>query len=191
MIRNTIFRLNYKTMMTVVLLLSSNINLTKCEKDDDWMNKFAKKGKEAIGNVDFKKVGLSSTDFSSIFSEDIISKASAKAHAIMDTGAPGQIGYGFMMGYSSGYCLKKVSKVVAFAVGGIFIALQSLSYNGYMNVNYGKIQKDVEKIMDLNHDGKVDEKDAKVAYDKLHNVLSYNMPTGGGFSAGLLMGLRG
>jgi len=186
--RSNYYRFNYKTMMTIALLLSSNITFSRCEKEDDWINKFAKKGKDAIG--DFKKVGLP-TDFSSIFNDDIISKASAKAHEIMDTGAPGQIGYGFMMGYSSGYCLKKVSKVLAFAVGGIFIALQSLSYNGYMNVNYGKIQKDVENIMDLNKDGKVDEKDAKVAYDKLHTVLSYNMPTGGGFSAGLILGLRG
>ena len=188
--RINIFRLNYKTMLTVALLISSNSNFARCEKEDDWINKFAKKGKEAIGiATDFKKVGIP-TDFSSIFNEDIISKASAKAHEIMDTGAPGQIGYGFMMGYSSGYCLKKVSKIMAFALGGVFIAVQSLSYNGYMIVNYEKVQKDVERLMDLNHDGKVDEKDAKVAYEKIHDVLSYNMPTGGGFGAGLLMGLR-
>jgi hypothetical protein len=27
-------------------------------------------------------------------------------------------------------------------------------------------------------------------FTKVENVLSYNMPTGGGFSAGLFMGLR-
>jgi hypothetical protein len=29
---------------------------------------------------------------------------------LIENGAPGKIGYGFMMGYSSGFCLKKVSR---------------------------------------------------------------------------------
>jgi uncharacterized membrane protein (Fun14 family) len=186
--------MNYKRMFTIALLLSSSSsNFARCDKnnkddDDNWMNKFAKKGKDALGNIDIKN-GIPK-DFSSIFNEDIINKASAKAHELMEGGLPVQVSYGFMMGYSSGYCLKKVSKIMAFALGGVFIAVQSLSYNGYMIVNYEKVQKDVERLMDLNHDGKVDEKDAKVAYEKIHDVLSYNMPTGGGFGAGLLMGLR-
>lgn len=49
-----------------------------------------------------------------------------------------------MMGYSSGFCLKKVSKLLAFGLGGIFIVVQAMSYNGYINVNYGGIQKDIE-----------------------------------------------
>ena len=57
-----------------------------------------------------------------------------------------QIEYGFLMGYSSGFCLKKVSKLVAFALGGVFIAIQTLSYNGYIKVDYTGIKKDVEVI---------------------------------------------
>ena len=38
--------------------------------------------------------------------------------------------------------------------------------------------------------GKVDSKDAMLAYDKLERVLGYNMPSGGGFAAGLVMGLK-
>lgn len=64
--------------------------------------------------------------------------------------------------------------------------------------------------MDLNDDGKIDEKDAKIAFDKVNiiwilyhflghswllssqmtEVLGYQMPAGGGFTAGLVMGLR-
>lgn len=29
----------------------------------------------------------------------------------VENGAPGKIGYGFLMGYSSGFCLKKVSRL--------------------------------------------------------------------------------
>lgn len=48
------------------------------------------------------------------------------------------------MGYASGFCLKKVSKIIAFGVGGLFILVQAMSYNGYINVNYDGIQKDIE-----------------------------------------------
>lgn len=51
-----------------------------------------------------------------------------------------------MMGYSSGFCLKKVSKLLAFGLGGVFIIVQAMSYNGYINVNYEGIQKDIEVI---------------------------------------------
>ena len=47
------------------------------------------------------------------------------------------------MGYSSGYCMKRVSKFVAFFVGGAFIFVQSMSYNGYIQVNHEKIGKEV------------------------------------------------
>jgi uncharacterized membrane protein (Fun14 family) len=49
-----------------------------------------------------------------------------------------------MMGYSSGFCLRKVSRLLAFGLGSVFIIVQTMSYNGYINVNYGGIQKDIE-----------------------------------------------
>ena len=48
------------------------------------------------------------------------------------------------MGYSSGFCLKKVSKLLAFGLGSMFIAVQAMSYSGYIDVNYSGIQKDIE-----------------------------------------------
>jgi uncharacterized membrane protein (Fun14 family) len=48
------------------------------------------------------------------------------------------------MGYSSGFCLRKVSRLLAFGLGSVFIIVQTMSYNGYINVNYGGIQKDIE-----------------------------------------------
>ena len=51
------------------------------------------------------------------------------------------------MGYCSGYCVKKVSSVIAFLVGATFVTLQTLSYNGYVNVDYDKIQKGAEVHM--------------------------------------------
>mmetsp|Transcript_22058 Transcript_22058/g.20053 ORF Transcript_22058/g.20053 Transcript_22058/m.20053 type:complete len:185 (-) Transcript_22058:29-583(-) len=156
---------------------------TKDDKDISFISKLAKQGKEALFNVDpdFEKT------FTSILSVD---KASKSVHELFESGLPGQLGYGFMMGYSSGYCLKKLSRVIAFAVGGVFITVQFLSYHGYMNVNYDKFEKDVEKMFDINQDGKVDDKDATLAYNKINKVLGYHLPTGGGFTAGLIAGFR-
>jgi uncharacterized membrane protein (Fun14 family) len=95
-----------------------------------------------------------------------------------------------MVGYSSGYCVKKVSKAISFVVGAFFIGVQVLASNGYVKVNQDGLKEDVEEAMDLNNDGRIDEKDLKLAFDKLNKKLSYNMPSGGGFTAGLLMGLR-
>lgn len=152
----------------------------------DLLNEFAKRGKEAMDSVD----PSFSSRFQTLLPENFIQDAGRKTHEILQNGVPGQIGYGFLMGYSSGFCLKKVSKVVAFALGGFFIVIQTLSFNGYMQVNYDKLEKEANKVLDVNHDGKVDAKDAEAAYAQLQKVLGYHMPTGGGFGAGLLMGLR-
>ena len=40
--------------------------------------------------------------------------------------------------------MKKVSKVLSFAVGVAFILVQSLSFAGYIDVNYGRIEDDVK-----------------------------------------------
>ena len=38
----------------------------------------------------------------------------------------------------------QVSRIIALGVGGVFITLQALSYNGFISINYKKVQKSVE-----------------------------------------------
>jgi uncharacterized membrane protein (Fun14 family) len=38
----------------------------------------------------------------------------------------------------------QVSRVAAFVVGGMFMLIQGLAYNGYINVNHAQIKKDIE-----------------------------------------------
>jgi uncharacterized membrane protein (Fun14 family) len=71
-----------------------------------------------------------------------------------------------------------------------FVVMQTLQYSGYIQVDHGKLRKDVESMFDLDQDGDVDEDDANMAYLKVLSVLQYNMPAGGGFGAGFLGGLR-
>ncbi len=74
------------------------------------------------------------------------------------------------MGYCSGYSLKKASRVVAFVLGTFFISVQALSYNGYVKINMDKFGQDVDKMLDLNKDGKVDSKDLEAAYQKVSSL---------------------
>lgn len=59
-----------------------------------------------------------------------------------------------------------------------------------MQVDHVKIQKQVENMMDLNADGKVDIEDGKLVYEKVLAVAGANLPAGSGFGAGFLGGLR-
>lgn len=74
--------------------------------------------------------------------------------------------------------------------GAGFAIMQTLQYSGYIEVDHGKLRKDVESMFDLDKDGDVDKDDANMAYAKVLSVLQYNMPAGGGFGAGFLGGLR-
>ena len=46
-------------------------------------------------------------------------------------------------------------------------------------------------MLDINSDGVLDSQDAAEAYTQLNKIMSYNMPTGGGFTGGIIMGIRG
>ena len=70
------------------------------------------------------------------------------------------------------------------------MALQSLSYLGYVEVNHGRMKEDMENLLDFNKDGKIDHNDAKVGMDEIQKVLEFGLPAGSGFGAGFLGGLR-
>jgi uncharacterized membrane protein (Fun14 family) len=71
-----------------------------------------------------------------------------------------------------------------------FVTLQTLQYSGYVQVDHGKLRQDVEKMLDLDQDGTIDQKDATVIYNKILTILQFNLPAGGGFAAGFVGGLR-
>jgi uncharacterized membrane protein (Fun14 family) len=126
-------------------------------ENGSWLDKFANNGKIAL------EANLPQEE---LFSNDTARAASLLVHEYFGN-APVKVGYGFLMGYSAGFFVKRASKVVAFGVGGMFALVQALAYNGYIVVNHDKLKKDTESMLDLNNDGKIDEKDLQVAYDKV------------------------
>ena len=65
-------------------------------------------------------------------------------HDLIESGTAGKAGYGFALGYCSGFCVKKVAKVGAFFIGGAFVVVQTLAYRGYVKVNQDQLKGDVE-----------------------------------------------
>jgi uncharacterized membrane protein (Fun14 family) len=160
---------------------------TFCENNkDDWLSKDEK------GNIDWQKTisNVSLPSLNTLSLDDAAATAGTKVQSIIDSGFPTQISYGFICGYCSGYAMKKVGKVASVVFGLGFMGLQTLSYQGYIEVDHNVIKKSVESWLDLNVDGKVDDKDGALAYNKLMEVLTYNLPAGSGFSAGFVGGIR-
>jgi uncharacterized membrane protein (Fun14 family) len=59
-----------------------------------------------------------------------------------------QISFGSIMGFCSGYALKKAGKAAAIVVGTGFIALQTASSYGYIKMDWKRISDDAVKRVD-------------------------------------------
>ncbi|KAG2774658.1 hypothetical protein JG687_00012790 [Phytophthora cactorum] len=93
------------------------------------------------------------------------------------------------LGFCSGYALKQVGKAAAVAVGIVFIMAQTAAYNGYIDIKWGKVQKDMVAKVDPNGDGKIDGDDVKLWYRKLLKIMTTNLPSSAGFSSGFALGI--
>ncbi|KIX84599.1 FUN14 domain-containing protein [Thermus filiformis] len=102
----------------------------------------------------------------------------------METLSPylGQLTFGGVAGFATGYALKKIGRVLAVGLGLLFVVLQLLAQAGYVQVDWTRIQKDVEPL--LKDEG------VKGLWERLLATLTYNLPFGASFTAGLLLGLR-
>ncbi|MCX7739739.1 MAG: FUN14 domain-containing protein [Meiothermus sp.] len=94
----------------------------------------------------------------------------------------GQLTFGGLAGFAVGYAIKTVGRWVAIGLGLVFVVVQVLASMGYINVDWTRIQRDVEPLLQQEH--------LRGAWDALLRVLTTNLPFGGAFVAGLLLGLR-
>lgn len=162
-------------LVTSLTTLTPAYKITFCEGDNENNDIFSKIKDAVSRNVEFDAVGQNIGD---------------RINQVIATGVPTEVSYGFVCGFSSGLALKKVGKVASIVFGLGFATLQALSYAGYIEVDHTQLQKDVEKAMDLNKDGKVDAKDGEQAMEKIMQVLQFGMPGGAGFAAGFVGGFR-
>lgn len=142
-----------------IYLLSIHVPFAACEHPP---NRGGKDGDEKTTNWSDK------IPIPDQFDGDYTQKASLVIREAFNTGYPGQVGYGFLLGYSSGYFVKRASKIVAFTLGGIFVLIQTLSYFEYIAVNHEKMEQEVNKALDQNADGKIDGDDFLILLNKVN-----------------------
>jgi len=80
----------------------------------------------------------------------------------------------------------KVGKVAATAIGGGILLFQFANHKGYINVNWNRLNRDVEKISKKIQTEAGGKKDWA---DKIRNVANENSYTAVGFVGGFLIGL--
>lgn len=93
-----------------------------------------------------------------------------------------QIGFGALAGFVAGYALKKVGKVLAIVVGLVFVTVQLLAYFGYVTVEWGQVQSDVDPLLGAESLG--------AAWRALLSALTYNLPFAAAFVPAFVIGLK-
>ena len=96
---------------------------------------------------------------------------------------------GGALGSAAGYSMRVIGRIAAFGVGATFVTLQSLSYLGYITINWRKVERDATARLDRDGDGELTANDLKEVWNDVQEVLTFNLPAGAGFTAGLLWGL--
>jgi uncharacterized membrane protein (Fun14 family) len=97
-------------------------------------------------------------------------------------GSAGALGFGGIAGAIVGYTAKKLTKLMALVLGLIFIAIQALVYLNFVTVDWNAVQHTAEHVWK-------DTQGVTLA-DRAWDVISANLPFGGGFVAGFALGFK-
>lgn len=92
------------------------------------------------------------------------------------------MGFGGLAGAVVGYAAKKITKLLALLLGCLFIVIQILAYNGFIQVDWGAVQTSAELAMRS--------EEGRTAAQRAWDILSANLPWGGGFVAGFVIGFK-
>ena len=93
-----------------------------------------------------------------------------------------QLGVGLVAGFAVGYALKKVGKLLAVAVGLVFVVVQVLAYQGLLTVHWGEVEARVDPLLRIDS--------LEGTWRSLVELLTYNLAFAGAFVPGLVLGLR-
>lgn len=93
-----------------------------------------------------------------------------------------ELGFGGAAGAVVGYASKKVTKVVALALGLVFITIQALVYLHLVTVDWHAVQAGAEHVWTDPH--------GVTLATRAWRVLSANLPFGAAFAAGFGIGFK-
>ena len=98
------------------------------------------------------------------------------------SGSAGELGFGGVAGAIVGYTAKKMAKLAALALGLMFIAIQGLVYLHFVSVDWNTVQHTAENVWRDAH--------GVTLADRWWEILTANLPFGGGFIAGFALGFK-
>ncbi|KDO32851.1 hypothetical protein SPRG_02543 [Saprolegnia parasitica CBS 223.65] len=101
----------------------------------------------------------------------------------------GEVSFGGFLGFCSGAAVKQIGKATAVSIGIIFVMAQVAAHKGYININWGKVEKDAIAAVDPDGDGKITQKDFKIWWKRFLEFAQYNFPSSSGFAAGFAAGV--
>ena len=102
-----------------------------------------------------------------------------------------QLSFGSFAGFCSGYAVKKVSRMFAFAIGAGFVTIQLMRYNGLItDVHWDTYEKRFTELLDADGDGRVTPVDLQIHLRKVIDVLGFNVPSTAAFGTFFILGLR-
>ncbi|XP_062236200.1 FUN14 domain-containing protein 1 isoform X2 [Platichthys flesus] len=103
-----------------------------------------------------------------------------------------QIAMGGVTGWCAGYVFQRVGKIAATAVGGGFLLLQIANHSGYVQVDWKKVEKDVNKAkkhLKKRADKAVPEINTFIEEVKATDFIKRNIVMSSGFVGGFFLGL--
>ena len=180
-------------------LCSSSSSSNSSDDDEDFISKVkAKINTQSISELSSSLPSSLPTNM-----DDLLITIGTQTQIALNSGIPTNLSYGFFAGYLSGFALKKIGRVASLSLGVGFVILQTLAYQGYIDVNHDKLAKEVERVLDRNGDGVVDGEDLRSVVEELRGVVGFGIEGnkegegqikaiagGGGFGMGFLGGLR-
>ncbi|KAL4656836.1 FUN14 domain-containing protein 1 isoform X3 [Arapaima gigas] len=101
-----------------------------------------------------------------------------------------QIMMGGVTGWCAGYLFQRVGKIAATAVGGGFLLLQIANHSGYVQVDWKKVEKDVNKAKKcLKKKANKAAPEINTFIEEATEFVKRNIVLSSGFVGGFLLGL--
>lgn len=94
----------------------------------------------------------------------------------------GQVGLGGILGFATGYALKKALKIVLIIIGVLFIIIQAGVFFDILSVNWMRVQEMVNPFLEADS--------LEQSWRGFLTMITANIPFAGGFVPMLIWGLR-
>ncbi len=89
-----------------------------------------------------------------------------------------QLSFGGILGFATGYTIRKVGKVIMLVVGTEVVILQYFAYRQWLVMDWAKVASDMSPTL------------SRGFFDKMLEILVYRMPFSVAFTGGLYAGLK-